>query len=116
MGQVASLLHLPTRHREAARKDVDQLVALVAGRNLDDRTIELTFPHNPDGKYFLKGGTPVVWGAFVLPHQWRSKLGEGVIDGKRCGVTQNIGPAARERRLPSRTEIVACHADRADTG
>jgi hypothetical protein len=26
------------------------------------------------------------------------KLGEGLIEGKRCGVTQNIGPAARRRR------------------
>ena len=50
------LLHLPTRFRAPARKDDDQLVALVAGQILDDRTIELTFPHNPDGKYLLRAG------------------------------------------------------------
>ena len=64
---------------------------------LDDRTIELTFPANPDGKYLLKGGTTAVWDAFDLPDKWRSKLGEGVIDGKRCGSTQSIGPAVRKR-------------------
>jgi dTDP-glucose 4,6-dehydratase len=35
----------------------------------------------------LKGGTPAVWDAFGLPEKWRSKLGEGIIQGKRCGVT-----------------------------
>ena len=91
------LLHLPSQHRKVAEQDVEELVALVATQILDDRTIELTFPSNPDGKYFLKGGTPGVWDAFGLPHKWRSKLGEGWIEGKRCGATQNIGPAARQR-------------------
>jgi hypothetical protein len=68
---------------------------LVAQQILDDRTIELTFPANPDGKYLLKGGTPAVWNAFGLPDKWCSRLGEGAIRGKRCGVTQNIGPTAR---------------------
>jgi hypothetical protein len=77
---------------------VTELVTLVANQILDDRTIELAFPHNPDAKYLLKGGTPAVWEAFRLPNKWRSKLGEGVIDGKRCGVTQNISAAARQRR------------------
>lgn len=93
------LLYLPSQHRKAGRKDVEQLVALVAKQILDDRTIELTFPANPDGKYLLKGGTPAVWEKFRLPHKWRSRLGEGLIEGKRCGITQNIGPAARLRAL-----------------
>lgn len=97
------LLHLPTRYREPARQDVEELVSLVALQILDDRTIELTFPANPDGKYLLKGGTPTVWDAFALPVKWRSRLGEGLIEGKRCGVTQNIGPAARARGFFSPT-------------
>jgi hypothetical protein len=64
--------------------------------NLLIRIIGLTSA-NPDGKYLLKGGTPAVWDAFGLPDKWRSKLGEGVIEGKRCGVTQNIGPACRKQ-------------------
>jgi hypothetical protein len=93
------LLYLPARFRVSAGADVDQLVTLVARQILDDRTVELTFPSNPDGKYLLKGGTSAVWETFGLPGKWRSKLGEGVIEGKRCGVTQNIGFAARIRRL-----------------
>ena len=91
------LLHLPTRYRATARQDAEQLVTLIARQILDDRTIELTFPSNPDGKYLLKGGTPAVWDAFGLPDKWRSRLGEGVIQGKRCGTTQRIGPLARSR-------------------
>ena len=73
-------------------------MTLVAREIIDDRAIELTFPANPDGKYLLKGGTRAVWDEFQLPRKWRSKLGEGLIEGKRCGVTPNIGPAARQRR------------------
>jgi hypothetical protein len=91
------LFYLPPRHRLEARKDVEELVTLVARQIIDDRTTELTFPANPDGKYLLKGGTRAVWEEFGLPCKWRSKLGEGLIEGKRCGVTQNLGPAARER-------------------
>jgi hypothetical protein len=100
--------HLVIHWGGTARKDVDQLVTLVAGQNIDDRTVEITFPHNPDGKYFLKGGTPAVWDAFGLPGKWRSKLGEGVIEGKRCGITQNLGPATRERRRQhQRRQVIA---------
>ena len=61
------LLHLPVRYRAAAREDVDRLVTLMARQILGDRTIELTFPSNTDGKDLLKGGTQAVWKAFGLP-------------------------------------------------
>jgi hypothetical protein len=96
------LFHLPPRYRLEARKDVDELVTFVAGQIIDDRTIELTYPANPDGKYLLKGGTRAVWDEFHLPNRWQSKLGEGLIEGKRCGVTQNIGPTTRARYLNQR--------------
>jgi hypothetical protein len=51
----------------------------------------------------LKAGTPV-WDTFGLPDKWRSRLGEGVIQGKRCGITQNIGPTIRAGRQSSPTE------------
>jgi hypothetical protein len=92
------LFHLPPRYRLKARRDVEELVTLVAKQIIDDRTIELTFPANPDGKYLVKGGTRAVWEEFRSPLKWRSELGEGLIEGKRCGVTQNLGPAAREGR------------------
>jgi len=109
------LLHLPSHferspYREAFLKAVEELVELVGGGILDDRTIALTFPNNPDGKYFLKGATRAVWDRYSSPDKWRSKRGEGVIDGKRCGTTQNIGAKARERWWKQQSETVSWQA------
>ncbi|MGA8689862.1 MAG: hypothetical protein WB662_08150 [Methyloceanibacter sp.] len=46
-----------------------------------------------DGMYLIKGGGPKVWKLFPrIRKKWRKP--QGVIFGKRCGVTQNLGPAA----------------------
>lgn len=93
------LLHLPDRYkrngpwREALMRTVERLVDRQGEGNLHDRT----FPENPDGKYFLKGATPAAWREWHVPERWQSRRGEGVIEGKRCGTTENIGPAARRR-------------------
>jgi hypothetical protein len=63
--------------------------------NWGDFSLKLTFPRNPNGLYLLKGGGPDVWQAFRVPMPWRKR--QGLIVGKRCGTTENIGPAARER-------------------
>ena len=52
-------------------------------------------PRNPDGKYLIKGGGPKVWKQFHLRKEHRRL--QGVIHGKRCGTTHNIGPAARRQ-------------------
>ena len=59
--------------------------------NYLDCTLKLTFPPNPNGIYVLKGGGPDVWRKFGVPRCWRRS--QGMIQGKRCGVTENIGPA-----------------------
>jgi hypothetical protein len=58
-------------------------------------TLKLTFPRNPNGLYFLKGGGADVWSAFSVPMSWRKR--QGFIVGKRCGTTENIGSTARKR-------------------
>lgn len=63
--------------------------------NYLDCTLKLTFPTNPNGIYLLKGGGPDVWRKFGVPSCWRKP--QGLIHGKRCGVTENIGAAARKR-------------------
>ena len=57
--------------------------------------VTATFPLHPDGLYLIKGGGPNVWRKFAVPHYWRKA--KGFIHGKRCGVTENIGAAARRR-------------------
>ena len=48
---------------------------------------------DPDGKYLIKGGGPKMWNKFHV-HREHRRL-QGLIHGKRCGPTQNIGPAGR---------------------
>ena len=48
----------------------------------------------PDGKYLIKGGGAKVWKIFRLRKEHRRL--QGIIHGKRCGTTQNIGRAARD--------------------
>jgi hypothetical protein len=54
-------------------------------------------PPYPDGKYLIKGGGPKVWKQFRLRKEHRRS--RGIIHGKRCGTTQNIGRVARRRTL-----------------
>jgi hypothetical protein len=60
--------------------------------NHADYTLKLTYPRNPNKLYLLKRGGRDVWNAFGVRKSWRK--GQGVIAGKRCGTTQNVGPAA----------------------
>ena len=49
-----------------------------------------------DGFYLLKGGGKPAWKLFPrIKREWRKP--QGVIFGKRCGCTQNLGPTARRR-------------------
>jgi hypothetical protein len=59
-----------------------------------------------DGLYLLKGGGKQVWKLFPrIKREWRKP--QGVIFGKRCGVTQSLGPTARLRSLMVKAEARA---------
>ena len=68
------------------------------GRGIKRAGHQTRDPREPDGKYLIKGGGPKVWKRFLLRKEHRRL--QGIIHGKRCGTTQNIGPAARVRWLP----------------
>jgi hypothetical protein len=65
-----------------------------------DNAIDLRLHDNPDGKYLIKGGGSKVWKRFRLRKEHRRL--QGLIVGKRCGVTENLGLAARKRWSESR--------------
>jgi hypothetical protein len=105
------LFHLPVAYRSGAR--LLQLEAAIYrlikrhGRDYwADQVIKLVIhdkPPYPDGKYLIKGGGPKVWRLFRLRKEHRRL--QGIIHGKRCGTTENIGPAARLRwSIPSQTK------------
>jgi len=83
----------PGRKQIEVVRALERLVDRQGGGNYADYTVKLTFPHDPNGLYLLKGGGPNVWRKFGLPRKW-CKL-QGLIHGKRCGTTQDIGRAAR---------------------
>ena len=89
-----------------AEAALSRIVSRWAGR-LEHYAVKLKIPTdggNPgpyngrsyDGLYLLKGGGKQVWKLFPrIRKEWRKP--QGVIFGKRCGCTQNIGPAAQRR-------------------
>jgi len=96
------LFHLLDEWRTGARRL--QLEAAICrlikrhGRGYwEDRVIKLVIHDDPDGKYLIKGGGLKVWKLFNLRNEHRRL--QGIIHGKRCGTTQNIGPVARRRAL-----------------
>jgi len=94
------LFHLPVEYRTAARlleveAAIGRLVRLHGGAISHEKATNLRVHDNPDGKYLIKGGGPKVWRLFRLRKEHRRL--QGIIHGKRCGTTQNIGRSAREQ-------------------
>ena len=93
------LFHLPVERRTGKKvaqvKDAILRLVELHGRGMtDERAIHLTIWPDPDGKYLIKGGGTKVWKRFRLRKEHRRL--QGLIHGKRCGVTENIGPAIRK--------------------
>ena len=99
------LFHLPVECRSGARLlQVDAAISRLLRRHGGDITHEKAIDlrlHDklpyPDGKYLIKGGGRKVWKKFGLRKEHRRL--QGIMKGKRCGTTQNLGPAARLQAL-----------------
>ncbi len=50
-------------------------------------------------KYMLKALPSDLHAAYGIPNRENFKQSQGLVLGKRCGITQNIGPTARKRRM-----------------
>ena len=102
------LFHLPVEYRYGEKLlQVENALSRLVQRHgrgiLHEKAIVLRVHDNPDGKYLIKGGGRKIWKRFRLRKEHRRL--QGIIHGKRCGVTQNIGRAARNRwRLRLLTE------------
>ena len=95
------LFHLPTEYRSGPKlHEIEAALARLVDRHGDgifgEFAVKLRLWPDPDGLYLIKGGGPKVWKLFPrLRKEWRTA--QGVIHGKRCGVSQNLGQAARHR-------------------
>ena len=72
---------------------LERLVDRHGNGNYLDCTLKLTFPRHPGGLYLIKGSGSDVWQRFRVPPKWRKP--QGLIHGKRCGTTQNIGASLK---------------------
>jgi hypothetical protein len=106
------LFHLPHPFKTGRKHDhvvhaLERLIDRHGEANYLDCTLKLTFPAKPNGIYLLKGGGPDVWRKYAVPSVWREP--QGVIVGKRCGVTENLGPTARKRLIEPRQTSLRSH-------
>ena len=95
------LFHLPVEYRMGAsflqtEAALFRLVGRHGGGILGEFAVKLTIHSDPDGLYLLKGGNREVWDHFHIRKEWRTS--QGIVHGKRCGTTENVGPAERGRR------------------
>ena len=91
------LFYLPSEYRSGAKLHQIQaaIYSLIKRHGRDywaEEVVKLVIhdkPPYPDGKYLVKGGGPKVWKKFQLRKEHRRL--QGIIHGKRCGVSQNLG-------------------------
>jgi len=96
------VFHLPSKWRKGKRlaeieRVIKRLVERHGGGLWGDWTVKLTLHNNGDVRYLIKGGTPEVWCKYKLKRGCGWRKSQGIIFGKRCGSTENIGPKSRER-------------------
>jgi hypothetical protein len=102
------LFHLPVEYRSGPKLEEmkDHLVRLVDRHGngiLGEFAVRLVIWPDPDGLYLIKGGGPLVWKRFPrIRKDWRTS--QGIIYGKRCGVSQSLGPKVRLRLLVNTTK------------
>jgi hypothetical protein len=93
------LFHLPVEYRSGPKlAEIEAHLLRLVGRHgdgiLGEFTVALKLWSDPDGLYLIRGGGPDVCKRFPrIRKDWRKP--QGVIHGKRCGTSQNLGPAAR---------------------
>jgi hypothetical protein len=88
------LFHLPAAHRmETKLLQIEAALYRLVARHgdgiLGEFAVKLTIHPDPDGLYLIKGGNREVWEKFKIRTAWRQS--QGVIYGKRCGTTENVG-------------------------
>ena len=88
------LFHLPVEYRTGARflqteAALFRLVGRHGGGILGEFAVKLIIHPDPDGLYLIKGGDRRVWDHFNIRKEWRKS--QGIVHGKRCGTTENIG-------------------------
>lgn len=69
--------------------------------NPDDQSVLKIKPIRDNGwrRYMLKGISPDLRDKYGMPDNDKYRTSQGIVTGKRSGVSQSLGPKARERRI-----------------
>ena len=104
------LFHLPVEYRsgpklEEMKAHLVRLVDRHGNGIFGEFAVKLMIWPDPDGLYLIKGGGPLVWKQFPrIRKDWRTP--QGIIHGKRCGVSESLGPASRRSALQTNDQLV----------
>jgi hypothetical protein len=80
------------------KDSLDRLVGRHGDGIFGEFAVKVEIWPDPDGLYLIKGGGPLVWKRYPrIRKDWRTS--QGIVHGKRCGTTENIGRAARDREV-----------------
>ena len=102
LSTVILLFYLPVEYRSGAKflqveAALFRLVGPHGGGILGEFAVKIVVHPDPDGLYLIKGGNKEVWDHFNIRREWRKS--QGIVRGKRCGITENVGRAARHQSL-----------------
>jgi len=98
------VLHLPKSLRAAFEIKLAEWLARVAGTITCRESainIEPVYNLHGLGRYLLKGMDPRYAAPCGVEH-----VPQGVVYGKRCGVSKSLGPRARNRSIPSARQAI----------
>lgn len=93
------LLHIPPGRRQSFERELARWVDAVAGPCQDPATIDVRTATTPRrvADYLLKGLHPRDAQRHGVKAEW-----QGIVPGKRCGMSLCLGPAARRRAAQAR--------------
>lgn len=88
------LVHVPRGRERDFMERLPKWLRAVAGQEVAAEALKIGPAYKPSGAklYMLKGIDPVYADFYGVRH-----IPQGVIDGKRAGVSQNLGPSAKRR-------------------
>jgi hypothetical protein len=89
------LVHVPERLQAEFRKKLPKWLETCAGPVNSPQALDIQKADTPHkaGLYMAKGINP----RYAKLYRVRFPEAQGLVHGKRCGISANLGPAARER-------------------
>lgn len=98
------LVYIPSDMKAAFARELPRWLEKTAGSLLEPKAVRIDIAWRPQGAadYMLKGLHPAHARRFGVKHRF-----QGVVFGKRCAVSENLGPKAIARHTQAQAEVQA---------